>query len=260
MDKFVSEVQFVQSLIPLSCTLSDTFLNHLCLRLSPPAVRLNTQIFNRNVKILTIADLNSLRHKEQLAPSTDVVAQHFHMVMKQALMGLPTESLLKAYPQINSWVLEVKSLLPKLFLLDPAKLLLDAQFQAPLCLKTGVVYIQITTNAILRTKNQVILIDWSIRHKKLNWYDQVKLWTVSEYLLPECENPKLIIIALHPERPATLCQVNWNQKQHKKTKTRLLSLLEKPRINREPSISLERKQTQASDIWLKLEEIEEVKI
>lgn len=212
------------------------------------------------MKILTIADLNSLRHKEQLAPSTDVVAQHFHMVMKQTLMGLPTESLLKAHPQINNWVLEVKRLLPKLFILDPTKLLLDAQFQAPLCLKTGTVYIQITTNAILRTKKPVILLDWAIRHKKLNWYDRVKLWTVSEYLPSECGNPKLIIIALHQNRPATLNQINWNQKQHEKIKNWLLSLLEKPRINREPSRALERKEPQASDIWLNLEEIEEVKI
>ena len=183
------------------------------------------------------------------------------MVMKQTLMGLPTEPLLIAYPQINNWVLEVQRLLPKLFLLNPNKLLLETHFQAPLCLKAETVYIQTSTNVICRTKKPLILIDWVIRNTSLNWYDRVKLWTASEQLLKSgYKKPKLVILAIPSESPATLIQLNWNHEHHENTKTQLVSLLKNPRSNWEPANFLEVKETNALDIQLDLEEIEEVKI
>ena len=183
------------------------------------------------------------------------------MVMKQTLMGLPTEPLLTAYPQIENWVLEVQRLLPKLFLLNPNKLLLETHFQAPLCLKAETVYIQTSTNVILRTKKPLILIDWVIREKSLNWYDRVKLWTASEQLLKTgYKKPKLVILAIPSESPATLIQLDWNHEQHENTKTQLVSLLEKPKLNWGQANFSEVKETNDLDIQLDLEKFEELKI
>ena len=214
------------------------------------------------MRILTISDLRALhRRQEQLNSSPNAAAQHFQMVMKQKLMGLPTEPLLTAYPQIKNWVLEVQRLLPKLFLLNPNKLLLETHFQAPLCLKAETVYIQTSTNVILRTKKPLILIDWVVRNTRLNWYDRVKLWTASEQLLKTgYKKPKLVILAIASESSATLIQLKWNHEQHEDTKTQLISLLEKSKPNCEPANFLEFKETNALDIQLDLEEIEEMKI
>lgn len=214
------------------------------------------------MKILTIADLSFLAFPDQLALPLDIEQQHFQMVMKQTLLGLPTEPLLKAHPKINNWVNEVRNLFPELFNFSPTELLVNTQFQAPLNTFSGTVYVQVSTNAIFQPRKSVILVEWAIRHKNAGWYDKVKLWTASEYLSVKPEKLTFVILALSPTHPATLKEFKWSRKQHEETSNWLVRLLsEQPKASQEKRSLIQHKTSLSSDVLsLKLEEIEEVEI
>ena len=217
------------------------------------------------MKILTIADLSFFAFPNQLALPIDIEQQHFQMVMKQTLLGLPTEPLLKAHPKINNWVNEVRNLFPELFNLGPTELLVNTQFQAPLNTLFGTVYVQVSTNAIFQPRKSVLLVEWAIRHKNAGWYDKVKLWTASEYLSVKPEKLTLVILALSPTHPATLKEFKWSRKQHEETSNWLVRLLsEQPKASQEKRSLIQHKQHKtslSSDVLsLKLEEVEEVEI
>ena len=177
----------------------------------------NSKYFPRAMRQLTISDLGVLLNSKTLASSTNYDQKNLQLVMKQIFLGLPVKPLLDAHPQIKQWVKQVRSLIPEVFTLKKDKLLIDAHFNAALQLNDDNAVIDIDTNVAFEKKS-VRLIEWAIRQPQLNWYDKVKLWVTSEYLMLPPEQLQLTILALHPKQAAKKYEICWNKKHHEKTK------------------------------------------
>ncbi|MDF5732601.1 MAG: hypothetical protein PUP92_32555 [Rhizonema sp. PD38] len=209
---------------------------------------------------LTILDLGVLLNSKTLTSSTNHEQKNLQLVIKQIFLELPVKPLLDAHPQINQWVDQVRSLIPEIFTLKKDKLLIDAHFSAALQLNDNKAVIDISTNAAFGKKS-VRLIEWAVRQPRLNWYDKVKLWVTSEYLMIPPEQLQLTILALHPKQAAKKYEIYWNQKQHEKTKKWLVSVLTEQPIHQERKLStVFGAPTISSQVLVPLEEIEEVEI
>lgn len=212
------------------------------------------------MQIITIPELDVLVHSKQLTLSTNTDQNNFQLVMKQIFLGLPVQPLLAAHPQINAWVNQVRSLAPKIFKLKQDQLLIDTQFSAALPLDNDTKVIQICTNVVFEKNKSVRLIEWAIRRPNLIWYDRVKLWVASDYLMIPPQNLRLTILALHPTISAKKRSYCWSQKQHEKTRCWLTSVLAQVNSIPEASTIIAAQKPFSQPLTLPVEEVEEVQI
>jgi hypothetical protein len=190
--------------------------------------------------LLTLSDLNQTIHNSQLQESPLVpsyLQERLQLLVKQNLMGLPVEPILNSHPQFQQWVFQLKELSPSLFL-PQRKLFVDIPLQTKLDrTKRGVTeensspsppfkVIQVRTNVGL-VKGTPRLFEWAIRHPVLTWQDRVKLWVATEFFEIEPHKLQLIVLALHPTKPAKKVQFAWDSKQHRKTQNWLLTTIER---------------------------------
>jgi len=193
--------------------------------------------------LLTLSDINQTIHASQLQEPPLVPSyfqEHLQLLIKQMLMGLPVQPILDSHPQYQQWVFQLKELSPTLFL-PQRKLFVDIPLQAKLDLTKRRVteensspspspspsfkVIQVRANIGL-VKETTKLFEWAIRHPVLTWQDRVKLWVAAEFFEIEPHNLQLIVLALHPTRPAQKVQFAWDRKQHRQVKNWLLTAIE----------------------------------
>jgi len=193
--------------------------------------------------LLTLSDINQSIHASQLQEPPLVPSyfqEHLQLLIKQMLMGLPVQPILDSHPQYQQWVFQIKELSPTLFL-PQRKLFVDIPLQAKLDLTKRRVteensspspspspsfkVIQVRANIGL-VKETTKLFEWAIRHPVLTWQDRVKLWVAAEFFEIEPHKLQLIVLALHPTRPAQKVQFAWDRKQHRQVKNWLLTAIE----------------------------------
>lgn len=191
--------------------------------------------------LLTLSDINQSIHASQLQEPPLVPSyfqEHLQLLIKQMLMGLPVQPILDSHPQYQQWVFQLKELSPTLFL-PQRKLFVDIPLQAKLDLTKRRVteensspspspsfkVIQVRANIGL-VKETTKLFEWAIRHPVLTWQDRVKLWVAAEFFEIEPHKLQLIVLALHPNRPAQKVQFTWDSKQHRQVKNWLLTAIE----------------------------------
>jgi len=193
--------------------------------------------------LLTLSDINQSIHASQLQEPPLVPSyfqEHLQLLIKQMLMGLPVQPILDSHPQYQQWVFQLKELSPTLFL-PQRKLFVDIPLQAKLDLTKRRVteensspspspspsfkVIQVRANIGL-VKETTKLFEWAIRHPVLTWQDRVKLWVAAEFFEIEPHKLQLIVLALHPTRPAQKVQFAWDRKQHRQVKNWLLTAIE----------------------------------
>ncbi len=182
------------------------------------------------MKVLNFADLHQKDTQHYLPRNSE--QYQFQLTVKQALMGLPLETIFAAYPLLKTWISEMQSLLPSLFTLPPEKLNIDALYSHAIHTKDRTVCIQVSTNSVYK-KKKTVLIEWGIRRSQLTWHDRVKLWTASECLSIPPENITLIILAAHIDKPTDKLTIRWNSKQHKRTSKWLIDTLNKEEKDKE---------------------------
>jgi len=188
---------------------------------------------------MLLLDIKDLKEKPLSAyVSPNLHRQHqqqyqFQLLMQQVLLKLPVEPILAAYPQLATWLSEVRSLLPSLFRVPANKLHLDIAYSHALNTTS---YIQVSTNAVYK-KQRIVLIDWAIRKAKPTWGDKVKLWVVSESLSIEPASLGLIILAVHRDRPANKLIIPWNLQEHNQTGRQVLKALKTSRQNSNQGVS-----------------------
>jgi hypothetical protein len=200
--------------------------------------------------LLTLSDLNQTIHTSPLQEPPLVpsyLQERWQLLVKQILMGLPVEPILKSHPQFQQWVFQLKELSPSQFL-PQRKLLVDISLQTKLDrTKRGMTeensspfppfkVIQCRTNVGL-VKGTPKLFEWAIRHPVLTWQDRVKLWVAAEFFEIEPHKLQLIVLALHPTQPAEKVLFAWDSKQHRPTQNWLLLPLNE-RQNKQLSSSM----------------------
>jgi hypothetical protein len=188
--------------------------------------------------LLTLSDLNQTIHTSPLQQPPLVpsyLQERWQLLVKQILMGLPVEPILKSHPQFQQWVFQLKELSPSQFL-PQRKLLVDISLQTKLDrTKRGMTeensspfppfkVIQGRTNVGL-VKGTPKLFEWAIRHPVQTWQDRVKFWVGAEFFEIEPHKLQLIVLALHPTQPAEKVLFAWDSKQHRPTLNWLLATM-----------------------------------
>jgi hypothetical protein len=199
--------------------------------------------------LLTLSDLDRTVRASQLQEPALVPAfkqERLQLLVKQILMGLPVEPILKNHPQFQQWVFQLKELSPTLFL-PQRKLFVDIPLQAKLDLikqretaensspSHSFKAIQVRAN-VGAVKGKPKLFEWAIRRPVMTWQDRVKLWVAAEFFEIEPHKLQLIVLALHPTQRAQKVQFTWNSKQHRQTQNWLVTAIE--RETEQPSIDL----------------------
>jgi hypothetical protein len=174
--------------------------------------------------------------------------------MRQLFLGLPVEPLFNAYPQIAQWVAQVEELAPEIFQ-SRKKLLVDNPVIAPLTINNENHFIQVLTNIAFK-QGIPRLYEWAVRHPDLSWQDRVKLWTTARQYSVEPNQIQLVVLALHPVKPAQRLDVRWNKKDHRQTEKWLIKLLSQSQEDKSQSNLVIPELSSKID----LEDIAEVKI
>jgi hypothetical protein len=170
--------------------------------------------------LITLPQLNQIIAERRLLPivkgdlaTTKQDEANFQLVMKQMFLGLPIKPLLKTHPHMGRWMRQIKKLAPELFQ-PKKKLLIDTQVVAPLAENA---FIQVHTNIGFR-RGIPRLYEWAVRRPKLNWQDRIKLWAACEQYSISPQQVQLIVLALHPSKPACRVKIGWSQMQHEQTR------------------------------------------
>lgn len=228
--------------------------------------------------LLTLSDINQSIHASQLQEPPLVPSyfqEHLQLLIKQMLMGLPVQPILDSHPQYQQWVSQLKELSPTLFL-PQRKLFVDIPLQAKLDLTKRRVteensspspspspsfkVIQVRANIGL-VKETTKLFEWAIRHPVLTWQDRVKLWVAAEFFEIEPHKLQLIVLALHPTRPAQKVQFAWDRKQHRQVKNWLLTAIEQKTKQTVIKVNgYQKTQPEELELAINLDEINEVSI
>ncbi|WP_242046827.1 MULTISPECIES: hypothetical protein [Calothrix] len=216
--------------------------------------------------VINLADIQQITKTQQqvLFPSQkyhpnrsafdSIVADNLSLVMRQILLGLPVEPLLNAYPQIAQWVSQIQELAPEIFKYRK-KLLVDNPVIAPLAINDDKHFIQVLTNIAFK-QGIPRLYEWAVRNPGLSWQDQVKLWATTIQYSVSPNQMQLVILALHPVKPAQRLDVSWNTKNHRQTEKWLIKLLTQSQENNLPFNIVNSELTSMVD----LEDISEVSI
>ncbi len=195
--------------------------------------------------VINLADIQQITKTQQqvLFPSQkyhpnrsafdSIVADNFSLVMRQLFLGLPVEPLLNAYPQIAQWVSQIQELAPEIFK-SRKKLLVENPVIAPLAINDDNHFIQVLTNLAFK-QGIPRLYEWAIRHPHLSWQDRVKLWTTARQYSVTPNQIQLVVLALHPVKPAQRLNVRWNKKAQMQTEKWLIKLLTQSSENNSPS-------------------------
>jgi hypothetical protein len=155
-----------------------------------------------------------------------IIANNFHMVMKQLFLQLPVEPLLYAHPEIAQWIAQLQELAPEIF---PTykKLLVDTLIVAPMTTDSDSNFIEVFTNIGFKQGVPKIY-EWGIRHPRLSWQDRVKLWAATVKYSISPNKIHLVILALDLVKPPQRLNIRWNKKLHQQTEKWLIKLLTKP--------------------------------
>ncbi|MCU0542660.1 MAG: hypothetical protein MUE44_10760 [Oscillatoriaceae cyanobacterium Prado104] len=188
--------------------------------------------------LLTLSDLDRTVRASQLQEPALVPAfkqERLQLLVKQILMGLPVEQILKNHPQFEQWVFQLKELSPTLFL-PQRKLFVDIPLQAKLDLikqretaensspSHSFKAIQVRAN-VGAVKGKPKLFEWAIRHPVMTWQDRVKLWVAAEFFEIEPHKLQLIVLALHPTQRAQKVQFTWDSDRHRQIQNWLLKTI-----------------------------------
>ncbi|BAY35529.1 hypothetical protein NIES37_70260 (plasmid) [Tolypothrix tenuis PCC 7101] len=195
--------------------------------------------------VINLADIQQITKTQQqvLFPSQkfhpnrsafdSIVADNLSLVMKQLFLGLTVEPLLNAYPQIAQWVSQIQELAPEIFQ-SQKKLLVDSPVIAPLAINEDNYFIQVLTNIAFK-QGIPRLYEWAVRNPDLSWQDRVKLWTTARQYSVTPNQIQLVVLALHPVKPAQRLDVDWNTKNHRQTEKWLIKLLTQSPDNKSQS-------------------------
>ncbi|WP_323245203.1 hypothetical protein [Nodularia spumigena] len=201
--------------------------------------------FISTMPVINLADIQQLTKTQQqiLLPNQKyqpnrsgfdpMIADNFHLLMKQFFLGLPVEPLLNAHPQIAQWLTQIQELAPELFQ-TRKKLLVDNPVIAPLAIQSDNYFIQVITNIAFK-QGIPRLYEWAVRHPQLSWQDRVKLWTTARQYSVIPNQMQLVILAVHPVKPPQRLDIRWKQKQHRQTERWLIKLLSQTQDNNSPS-------------------------
>ena len=169
------------------------------------------------------------KHHSNHSDFDSIIADNFHLLMKQLFLQLPVEPLLNAHPQIAQWVAQVQELAPEIFQ-SRKKLLVDNSVIAPLTVNNDNYFVQVTTNIAFK-QGIPRLYEWAVRHPQFSWQDRVKLWTTTIQYSVIPNQMQLVILALDPVKPAQRLNIRWNKKYHRQTEKWLIKLLNQPQEN-----------------------------
>ncbi|MGM3309767.1 hypothetical protein ACSQ6I_27925 [Anabaena sp. WFMT] len=169
------------------------------------------------------------KHHQNHSAFDSIIADNFHLLMKQLFLQLPVETLLNAHPQIAQWVAQVQELAPEIFQYRK-KLLVDNRVIASLMINNDNYFIQVTTNIAFK-RGIPRLYEWAVRYPKLSWQDRVKLWTTTVQYSVDPNQIQLVIVAVDPIKPAQRLDINWTQKLHQQTEKWLIKLLSQTQDN-----------------------------
>jgi hypothetical protein len=169
------------------------------------------------------------KHHSNHSAVDSIIADNFHLLMKQLFLQLPVEPLLNAHPQIAQWVAQLQELAPELFH-TRKKLLVDNAVIAPLTINNENYFIQVTTNIAFK-RGIPRIYEWAVRYPKLSWQDRVKLWTTTVQYAVYPNQIQLVILALDPIKPPQRLDICWNKKFHQQTERWLIKLLNQPQEN-----------------------------
>lgn len=169
------------------------------------------------------------KHYPNHSAVDSIIAENFHLLMKQLFLQLPVEPLLNAHPQIAQWVAQVQELAPEIFH-TRKKLLVDNAVIAPLMINNDNYFVQVTTNIAFK-QGIPRLYEWAVRHPQFSWQDRVKLWTTTIQYSVIPKQMQLVILALDPVKPPQRLNIRWNKKYHRQTERWLIKLLNQPQEN-----------------------------
>lgn len=187
------------------------------------------------MSIINLADIQQINKRQQpllfrsqkshpnRSEYNSIVATNFHLVMRQQFIELPVKPLLNNHPQIAQWVSQVQEIAPELFPVRK-KLLVDNPVIAPLMINGDNHFIQVLTNIAFK-QGIPRLYEWAVRRTMLSWQDRVKLWTTAMQYSVSPDQLQLVILALHPVKPAQRLDVRWNKKDQMQTEKWLIKLL-----------------------------------
>ncbi|MEA5620224.1 hypothetical protein VB711_20585 [Cronbergia sp. UHCC 0137] len=191
--------------------------------------------------IINLADIQQIKKTQQQLLFTQqnhhpnhsavdsIIADNFHLLMKQLFLQLPVEPLLNAHPQIAQWVAQVQELAPELFQ-SRKKLLVDNPVIAPLMINNDNYFIQVITNIAFK-QGIPRLYEWAVRHPQFSWQDRVKLWTTTVQYSVIPNQMQLVILALDHVKPPQRLNIRWHKKYHRQTERWLIKLLNQPQEN-----------------------------
>jgi hypothetical protein len=86
------------------------------------------------------------------------VGNHFHLLMKQLLMGLPVEPLLNAYPQMHRWISSLQLAAPEIFSDEPDTFK-ECDHQCTLICEGHL--LSVVYNLLIADNNQAQIIEWT---------------------------------------------------------------------------------------------------
>lgn len=169
--------------------------------------------------LLTIADFQA-SHPPLQSSRFQFLQEQLQLAIRQQQMGLPIQPLLDNDLTLRSLVEQVQEALPKT-LQSNKKLKLQHPISAHLCDR---VYVQVEIHVGFH-HGFPKLFEWSIREPELNWVDRIKLWAATQHYEVDPNQVRLIVLALHPDRPVKKAMHCWNEELQASTTQTLLTQL-----------------------------------
>jgi hypothetical protein len=197
--------------------------------------------------LLTIADFQTF-HPPLQSSRFQSLQEHLQLAIRQQQMGLPIQPLLDNNPTLRSLVEQVQESLPN-SLQSNKKLKLQHPISAHLRDRA---YVQVEINVGFHHRFPK-LFEWAIRESELNWVDRIKLWAATQHYEADPNQVKLIVLALHPDRPVKKAMYCWNEDLQAITTQTLLT-----QLNAQPSLEPTESSGQRNVDAIDLDSIREV--
>lgn len=159
------------------------------------------------------------------------VGNHFHLLIKQLLMGLPVEPLLEAYPQMQYWISSLKIAAPEIFADEP-NTFKECDHHRTLIYEGHL--LSVVYNLLLVDENHAQIIEWTtatLPHSPLqlenDWKTRLYLYLLAETSDYQPEQISLIYWFLQSDKEPVSFRFEYDESLHQMTHLCLTALLNK---------------------------------
>lgn len=159
------------------------------------------------------------------------VGNHFHLLIKQLLMGLPVEPLLEAYPQMQYWISSLKTAAPEIFSNEP-NIFKECDHHRTLMYEGHL--LSVVYNLLLADDNQAQIIEWttgtlpaSPLQLENDWKTRLYLYVLAETSDYQPEQISLIYWFLQSDKEPVSFRFEYDESLHQMTHSYLTALLNK---------------------------------